>query len=179
MRITKDEIKKLKPCTDAYKWYLENEAANEDLPSLLLKTNTKNPSWSRWLFTRLMNVKQRGMLAVFAAEQALPIFEKKYPEDNRPRKAIEAAKAVIENDTVGTRAAADAAAYAAAYAAADAAADAAAAAYAAADAAAASAAAAYAADAAAYAAAADAADARTKMQITIITEAVRILEAGT
>jgi len=88
-------------------------------------------------------------LAIYAAELVIGVYEKKFPNDDRPRKAIEAAKAYLENPT----GAADAAAYAAAYAA-YAAADAAA--YAAADAADA---AAYAAYAAAYAAADAAADA--------------------
>jgi len=35
--------------------------------------------------------------AVFAAEQVLPFYEKKYPNDDRPRKAIEAAKKCIDN----------------------------------------------------------------------------------
>jgi predicted lipid-binding transport protein (Tim44 family) len=89
----------------------------------------------------------------------LPIFEKAYPKDDRPRKAIEAARAYALNPSKETAYAAHAAARAAdvAYAAAPAAAAANAAAnaaYAAADAAA------YAATAAAYAdyAAADAAD---------------------
>ena len=36
-------------------------------------------------------------IAIFFAEDVLPIFEKEYPEDKRPRKAIEAAKAWIVN----------------------------------------------------------------------------------
>jgi hypothetical protein len=35
--------------------------------------------------------------AVFAAEQVIDIFEKKYPDDKRPRKAIEVTKKYIEN----------------------------------------------------------------------------------
>ena len=68
-------------------------------------------------------------LAVEAAELVLPIFEREYPKDGRPRKAIEAAKAWLKNPSDKT---ADAAAHAAhaAYNAADAA-DAAYAAYAA------------------------------------------------
>ena len=93
-----------------------------------------------------MNDKQK---AIAWAVYVLPIFEAKYPEDNRPRKAIVAAK----NKT-------DYAAAAASYAAADAAADASAASYAAASYAAADAAAdaadasaaSYAASAASYAA---------------------------
>jgi hypothetical protein len=53
---------------------------------------------------------------------ALPIFEKKYPEDTRPRAAIEAAKAwrsdPSDENEAKARSAADAAAAAAAYAAA-------------------------------------------------------------
>ena len=63
--------------------------------------------------------------AVFAAETTLHIYEKRYPGNDKPRKAIEAAKAYLKNPCKKTTAAAYAAA-AAAYAAADAAADAAA-----------------------------------------------------
>jgi len=68
-----------------------------------------------------------SIYAIFAAEQVLGIYEKKYPEDGRPRKAIEAAKAWIKNpfeETKKAAYAADAAARAAAHAAARAAADA-------------------------------------------------------
>ena len=36
---------------------------------------------------------------LYAAEQVLEIFEKKYPDDKRPRLAIEAARAVLKKDT--------------------------------------------------------------------------------
>jgi hypothetical protein len=106
-------------------------------------------------------------LAIYAAELVIEIYEKQYPNGNKPRQAIEAAKNYLAKPTEENRAAADAAADAAAgaagaaaYAAADAAARAArAAAYAAAGAAAY--AAAYAAAGAAAYAAASAADERT------------------
>ena len=48
-------------------------------------------------------------LAVYSAELVLVIFEGKYPHDDRPRKAIEAAKKCLESDTKENRlAAADA-----------------------------------------------------------------------
>ena len=101
--------------------------------------------YATWVFRRFMNKKQVVKYAVFAAEQVIEIYEKKYPEDDRPRKAIEAAKAYLKKPCASTKkkAAAYADAADAAAAAADAAADAA---YAAA----------YAADAAAYAYAAGA-----------------------
>jgi len=117
-----------------------------------------------WALTRpfFLDTKEKAVrFAVFCAEQSLPAFESRFPDDKRPRTAIDMAKAWLQSPTARAAAAAADAADAA-----DAAADAAdAAAYAADAAAYAAAAAAYAAadaaDAAAYAAAAaaDAADA--------------------
>ena len=50
-----------------------------------------------------MEYTQYVSYAVFAAEQVLDIFEHKYPEDKRPRAAIEAAKKCIENPSEENR----------------------------------------------------------------------------
>jgi hypothetical protein len=127
-----------------------------------------------------MKRKQYLKYAVYAARQVLNIYEKEYPNDDRPRKAIEAAKKCIKNDTEKNRDAA----YAAYAAAAAAAAAASYAAYAASAAAAASDAA-YAANAAASAdaayasyAAADyaAAYARKNMKIKILNYGIKLLK---
>ena len=55
------------------------------------------------------------LFAADVAEMVLPIFEAKYPSDDRPRKAIEAARRCADTDTATSAAAY--AAYAAAYAA--------------------------------------------------------------
>ena len=47
--------------------------------------------------TNLMTYKQSIKYAVYAAELVLPIFEKQYPNDNRSRKCIEAAKLCIDD----------------------------------------------------------------------------------
>ncbi len=53
-------------------------------------------------------------LAIYAAEQVISIYEKEYPDDKRPRRAIQAAKKYLKNPTAARAAyAADAAAYAA------------------------------------------------------------------
>ena len=52
--------------------------------------------------------------SIFCAKRVLPIFEKKYPLDNRPRKAIEAAEAWLKAKNKRERDAAGAAARAAA-----------------------------------------------------------------
>ena len=103
-----------------------------------------------WEWDKTTSIK----LAIYAAELVIDIYEKQYSKDDRPRKAIEAAKKYLKKPTADAAYAARDAAYAA-----DAAADAARAAAYAADAAADAADAAYAAYAAAYAAARAAADA--------------------
>jgi hypothetical protein len=135
-----------------------------------------------------MNKKQAVQYAIFAAEQVIDIYERKYPNDKRPRNAIEAAKAYLKNPSKKTKAyAADAgyaatyaagygAGYAATYAAVAAAAAADAATYAA-DAAGYDAAAAAAGYAATYAAGAYAAGAeRRKMKAKILKYGIRLLE---
>jgi hypothetical protein len=52
-------------------------------------------------------------LAIYAAELVIDIFEKEYPNDDRPRKAIEAAKNYLKNPSQKNRRAAWAAARAA------------------------------------------------------------------
>ena len=46
-----------------------------------------------WEWTKEDSVK----LAVYAAELVIGIYEKRYPNDDRPRKAIKAAKAYLKN----------------------------------------------------------------------------------
>ena len=146
MKITKEFLHEHSACADGLKFVTKNNLIDlEDIDFINKLIEHDKLDWANWLIVRVMERKQCLAYAIFAAEQVLSIFEKKYPDDLRPRKAIEAAKKVLESDTQENRDVAYAAyAYAAAYAA-DAAADAAA--YA--DDAAADAA--YAADAAAYA----------------------------
>jgi hypothetical protein len=49
-------------------------------------------------------------MAIYAAELVIGEYEKQYPDDKRPRQAIEAAKAWLENPSEENRSAADAAA---------------------------------------------------------------------
>jgi hypothetical protein len=138
--------------------------------------------WCNWLLSRILPKDENIKYAIYSARLVIDIFEKKYPNDNRPRKAIEVAKLYLEGkvtkeqieDAAADAAVAayvakydaDAAAYAAAYVAKYAAY---AAAYAAADVAAA--AAVYAANAA-YVAAAD----RKEIFKSIITYGLTLIE---
>ena len=169
--LTLEQLKELKPCTEGFKWYASN-IKTENIEEILTILSNHRWDWCRWLFVRLLNDRSNRLLAIYCAELVLPLFEKNYPDDNRPREAIEATKLYLEGkitpEELGLKRRAAYAAYA--YAAADAA-------YAAADAAAAAAYAAYA-DAAAAAAAADAAYAASRNTITkkIIEKAVELLE---
>jgi hypothetical protein len=62
--------------------------------------------------------KDSVAFAIYAAELVIKNYEKEYPNDKRPREAIEAAKKVLFHDTAKNRSAADSAAYSA-YSAAD------------------------------------------------------------
>ena len=150
--LTLEQLKALKPCAEGFTWYAKN-IKTTDLNTILPQLANQNWGWCRWLFVRLLNDRQNRELAIYCAELVLSIFEAKYPDDKRPREAIEAAKAYSRGEISreGLRVKRIDAAYAAyadaaAAAAATAAADAAYAADAAADAAV------YAADAAYYAA---------------------------
>jgi hypothetical protein len=117
MKITLEKLTEWNACKDdikAFKAQSETDAVT--LIELMIATSDiEKIKWANWLIVRVMDRKQRIRYAVFAAELALPIFEKKYPEDKRPRNAIEAAKKCLENDTEENREAAYYAAYSAAY----------------------------------------------------------------
>jgi hypothetical protein len=186
-------------CDRGYQWWLENDKPTDVIATAKRLNSDDHNDWANWLIVRFMTHEQKVQYAIFAAEQVIDIYEKKYPDDDRPRKAIEAAKNYLKDKSLENKNAAytDAAyaAYVAAYAAyaayaADAAADAAdAAAYAAytaaasyayaayttAAAAASYAYAAYTAAAAAYAAADDA-SVKKEMQNKILEYGVGLLK---
>lgn len=184
MKITKEELKKKNPCEEGFKYWCEKGI--DDLAEFMWEAYQDGHfDYAHWLFVRFVPIKTRIKYAVFAAELVLDIYEREYPEDNRPRAAIEAAKKVIESDTTENRPNAAFAAYAA-YTAANAAANAtntasiaaSFSANAAANAAEyAAKAAEYAADAAEYAADTDTADAtKTETQKKIIEYAITLIK---
>ena len=200
MKITLEYLQGLNACSDGVRYW---ESLNLTDPVEVIRACIRDEKWGygRWLMARMLSRKDKIAWAVFAAEQVIEIYEKRYPDKKAPLAAIDAAKAVIENQesreaarvarwaadaaAAADDAAADAATYAAAtYAAAAyatyaaAAADADYAAYA--DYAATYAAAAYAAYAAAAAdatyAAADAADACREMRVRILEYGITLFQ---
>lgn len=115
-------IKRYQPCICAVEWCKENCTSKKPLDVLHTLIKYKEYSWANWLIVRLMTHPQQIRYAIYAAEKVIKIFEEEYPDDNRPREAIRAAKRYLKNPTKKNANAADAAdaadaAYAAAYAA--------------------------------------------------------------
>ncbi len=174
-RLTLKKLESLNACGSGIEYYKDQGTTSlKEICEGLIRDNELDNLI--WLLPRMMTHKDRIRFTVYSAEQVIHIFEEKHPGDDRPRKAIEAAKACIERNTKENRTAAraasdaayaaDAAAYAAyAARAATYAADAAYAAYAA-DAT-------YAARAAARAA--RAADARQQMKLKIAEYGMELL----
>lgn len=81
-------------CYTGVEWYKKQKKHSLDLIVLsLIKENRLE--WANWLLCHVFTKRQAVQIAVFSAEQVIGIFEKKYPEDDRPRKAIESARLVL------------------------------------------------------------------------------------
>jgi len=108
-KITKKWLTDRNACEDSLNHVIKNNYIDLKIDKFLekLMENDRFPD-ANWLITKYMNKKQCVLYAIFAAEQVLHIFEDKYPEDKRPRKAIETAKAYLVNPCKQTKDAADA-----------------------------------------------------------------------
>ena len=114
----------LSACKEAIDWFVENckdNCSTEEAVDTLYKSNhTEAFEWSNWILTRLLTDVNKIKYAVFAARKVLSIFEKQYPDDLRPRLAIEGVEKFIYDGSEVNKDACAAAAYAADYAAANA-----------------------------------------------------------
>ena len=112
MIINKQWLKKNKACTEGYQWFIQRYKGDTDVCELLTALAKDNRFfWTRWVFQHLELPKEVYIkTAIYCAELVLPLFEKKYPKDARPRKAIQVAKNWLKNPNNKTAAAAYAAA---------------------------------------------------------------------
>ena len=109
MKIKLTWLKEKNTCEEGIEYFTSNELEgieDVDLVKKLFKEEKYN--WASWLLTRLFNKTNNVKYAVYSAELVLPILEKKHPKDDRPRKAIEAAKNWLANPTKENAHAADA-----------------------------------------------------------------------
>ena len=92
MLITKDYLKSLNPCEDRYKHYLQNYKDWQGTLDEFLDLPELTHDDKRWVFVRSIDKNKLRFVAADFAERVLHFYENKYPNDNRPRKAIEAAR---------------------------------------------------------------------------------------
>jgi len=152
MKITKAWLIKESACLNGIEWF--EKCGETDLLKVGLKAiEDGRGDYSRWLIEHKLKTKKKiaVQVAIYAAELVIDIFEAKYPDDKRPREALNAAKKYLKNPSKKNRAAAYAANANAAYAAAN---------------------------AAAYAAYAANAAARKEIQIKIYLKFVKLLQAS-
>ena len=98
MNITQKQLKDWSACTDGYKWacgILKDKPM--EVKEFLKITADHRLDWANWVICRVFDRTNKVRYAIFAAEQVIHLFEKKYPDDKRPRKAIEAAKEWLKN----------------------------------------------------------------------------------
>ena len=97
MEITQKNLKDWSACTDGYKWAcgVLKDKPMDDVKFLEVLMKEDRYDWANWVIVRVMTYDQYVGYAVYAAEQVIDIYEKKCPDDKRPRLAIEAAKNCI------------------------------------------------------------------------------------
>lgn len=115
MQTTLNKIKSHSPCEDGWKKLLnylgKTEADDEPLElRTILESNGLDDTI--WVFRALEGKdKEIRLFAADCAELVLPIYEKQYPDDNRPHKVIHAARdcangIISEKELAAARAAA-------------------------------------------------------------------------
>ena len=113
MKINKDVIKNLNPCHDRYKNYLKYYGDKEFTPRQFMGLKNLTHRDKVWVAFRLLSEKESRLAAADIAESVIHIFEEKYPNDNRPRLAIQASRDLVHGRITDTAAVAEAEAVAA------------------------------------------------------------------
>ena len=104
-------VEEKRPCKEGLA-FLNKQTDKSAVSVINALVVAKHYSWADWALTKSFTKKQNVMFAIYAAEQVIDIFEKEYPEDKRPRAAIETAKRWLTGEATEAecKAAADASA---------------------------------------------------------------------
>jgi len=103
MELTKQILENHRACSQRIEWYTSNgepDSVEETIEKLLSSDEREKFGWSNWLLSRVLPPDDKIRYAIFAAELVLDIFEKEYPDDKRPRNAIESAREYLLNKDV-------------------------------------------------------------------------------
>ena len=112
-KITSKWLRSENACVEGLQWFkLQQDKTTLSILEQLKKE--RKFGWLNWLIAKLLVHEQRIKYAVYAAKQVIHIYEDRYPNDKRPREAIEAAQGCIKNSSKeNKKIVGDAAAYAA------------------------------------------------------------------
>jgi len=100
MIITKEWLQNNKACSEGVVFADGKGLLDLDHKSFIEKLiEYDHFDYANWLITHILRKENNVRYAIFAAELVLHIYEKKYPNDDSPRKAIEAAKKYLNNST--------------------------------------------------------------------------------
>ena len=96
MKLTKEKILALNPCHSGLVF-----AESCDFDAVKIWNTCPRGDWMIWLLRKTQSIDRQTSvkLACLCAEHVLSIYESKYPDDKRPRLAIESAKAWADNPT--------------------------------------------------------------------------------
>ncbi len=109
------EIKSLNPCQNRLDNYIKFYGERKFTHAQFMGLKSITQEDKMWVAFRLMSKMNIVLAAADIAESTLHLFESKYPNDNRPRLAIEAARVCAKNPTDKNKEAAYSAADSAVY----------------------------------------------------------------
>ncbi len=108
MKITVKWLEEKNACSDGKEWFKGQTETDAVLVIEKLITEEKL-DWANWTLCRLLTRKDKIRYAIFAAQQTIENFEKFFPDDKRPRQAIEAALTYLNKPTKANQSAAESA----------------------------------------------------------------------
>ena len=73
-----------------------NHTETDAIKMIDILISEKNYQWANWLLSRFFNNDERIKYAIFSAELVIDLFESEFPDDEKPRNAINSAKAYLE-----------------------------------------------------------------------------------
>lgn len=104
MKVTKNWLIKHNACGKGMIFVTEHKLIGTDECQFIRQlVKLDKHDWALWLLVRRLDRKDRIRFAVYCAKDVLPGYEAEYPNDDCPRKAIEAAEACIADNTKKNR----------------------------------------------------------------------------
>ena len=99
IKINTEVIKGLRPCGSRFDNYLSHYKDFDGTLEEFLALDNITYSDKVWVFAKIADKSQLSRWSYFCAESVLHIFETKYPNDNRPRQALDATLKYINEPT--------------------------------------------------------------------------------